>query len=77
MKWVLILPLSYTLIKNVIKHCQTHYGEWWDKNSENRKDEEKIESNENKENNISELNKKNSVFEKFTEKIKTFLENAE
>lgn len=47
------------------------------KNSENRKDEEKIESNENKENNISELNKKNSVFEKFTEKIKTFLENAE
>ena len=47
------------------------------KNSENIKDEEKIESNENKENNISELNKKNSVFEKFTEKIKTFLENAE
>ena len=47
------------------------------KNLENRKDEEKIESNENKENNISELNKKNSVFEKFTEKIKTFLENAE
>ncbi len=47
------------------------------KNSENRKDEQKIESNENKENNISELNKKNSVFEKFTEKIKTFLENAE
>jgi cell division protein FtsA len=47
------------------------------KNSENGEDEEKIESNENKENNISELNKKNSVFEKFTEKIKTFLENAE
>ena len=47
------------------------------KNLENRKDEDKIESNENKENNISELNKKNSVFEKFTEKIKTFLENAE
>ena len=47
------------------------------KNFENKKDEEKIEFNENKENNISDSNKKNSVFEKFTEKIKTFLENAE
>ena len=47
------------------------------KNLENREEEVKPESQENKDINLSDSNNKNSVFEKFTEKIKTFLENAE
>ena len=47
------------------------------KNLENKEEEVKSESQENKEINLSDSNNKNSVFEKFTEKIKTFLENAE
>ena len=47
------------------------------KNLENREEEVKSEFKENKEINLSDSNNKNSVFEKFTEKIKTFLENAE